>query len=338
MPTDGLVVTFSYVLATHVLTVTTSTPGAQPDLSQAKAYWLTKDLLAVPAVAHPERSRWRLHWSYDGSLKVDADDIGGTSADLPRLGRDTSVRTGQVPRREGTALRLGKADARKILTGSSGSRSTTTPVARRDRRPDPRRSRRPVRRLGDEPLVRRDGRAGTSVHALGAHRTKGQSAGRIADNPHASQRRRLVGRQWAAVVEERGVPLSGDRVRAVDRQGGDERRHRPVLARALTTDSTHSVAVDLNDPAGSGAVVEDTGTEARSRRFDDLRTACPDFSINDTTVPAAHRGTYLAFADEGNGTKHLRSLASAGLNTVHLLPTSTSRRSRRPASSRRLVT
>ena len=63
VPADGLVVTFSYVLATHVLTVTTSTPGAQPDLSQAKAYWLTKDLLAVPAVAHPERSRWRLHWS-----------------------------------------------------------------------------------------------------------------------------------------------------------------------------------------------------------------------------------------------------------------------------------
>ena len=46
-----------------------------------------------------------------------------------------------------------------------------------------------------------------------------------------------------------------------------------------------------------------------------------DFSINDPTVPAAHRGTYLAFADEGNGTKHLRKLAQAGLNTVHLLPT-----------------
>jgi pullulanase-type alpha-1,6-glucosidase len=46
-----------------------------------------------------------------------------------------------------------------------------------------------------------------------------------------------------------------------------------------------------------------------------------DFSISDPTVPAAHRGTYLAFADEGNGTKHLRELAQAGLNTVHLLPT-----------------
>ena len=46
-----------------------------------------------------------------------------------------------------------------------------------------------------------------------------------------------------------------------------------------------------------------------------------DFSISDPTVPAAHRGSYLAFADDGDGTKHLRALASAGLNTVHLLPT-----------------
>ena len=34
-----------------------------------------------------------------------------------------------------------------------------------------------------------------------------------------------------------------------------------------------------------------------------------------------HEITYLAFADQGNGTKHLRALAAAGLNTVHLLPT-----------------
>ena len=46
-----------------------------------------------------------------------------------------------------------------------------------------------------------------------------------------------------------------------------------------------------------------------------------DFSVTDQTVPAAHRGSYLAFADDGDGTKHLKALAAAGLNTVHLLPT-----------------
>ena len=46
-----------------------------------------------------------------------------------------------------------------------------------------------------------------------------------------------------------------------------------------------------------------------------------DFSITDETVPAEHRGTYLAFTDSGSaGMQHLRRLAGAGLNTVHLLP------------------
>ena len=46
-----------------------------------------------------------------------------------------------------------------------------------------------------------------------------------------------------------------------------------------------------------------------------------DFSANDPTVPAAHRGTYLAFADRGtNGVKHLKALSYAGLKAVHLLP------------------
>ena len=46
-----------------------------------------------------------------------------------------------------------------------------------------------------------------------------------------------------------------------------------------------------------------------------------DFSIGDETVPADHRGGYLAFTDtNSDGMQHLRTLAGAGLNTVHLLP------------------
>jgi pullulanase-type alpha-1,6-glucosidase len=46
-----------------------------------------------------------------------------------------------------------------------------------------------------------------------------------------------------------------------------------------------------------------------------------DFSVSDETVPAAHRGTYLAFTDAGSdGMKHLRSLAAAGVSHLHLLP------------------
>jgi pullulanase/glycogen debranching enzyme len=46
-----------------------------------------------------------------------------------------------------------------------------------------------------------------------------------------------------------------------------------------------------------------------------------DFSASDATVPAAHRGKFLAFTDEqSNGMRHLKSLQKAGLTHVHLLP------------------
>jgi pullulanase len=47
-----------------------------------------------------------------------------------------------------------------------------------------------------------------------------------------------------------------------------------------------------------------------------------DFSVGDSTVPAEHRGTYLAFTDtRSDGMMHLEQLADAGLKAVHLLPT-----------------
>ncbi|MBK8285407.1 MAG: DUF3372 domain-containing protein [Ahniella sp.] len=46
-----------------------------------------------------------------------------------------------------------------------------------------------------------------------------------------------------------------------------------------------------------------------------------DFSVNDDSVPAPHRGKYLAFTHgQTHGMRHLKSLADAGLTDVHLLP------------------
>ncbi|WP_124847903.1 pullulanase-type alpha-1,6-glucosidase [Acidipila sp. EB88] len=46
-----------------------------------------------------------------------------------------------------------------------------------------------------------------------------------------------------------------------------------------------------------------------------------DFSVADSTVPASHRGTYDAFADQGSdGMRHLHALALSGLKAVHILP------------------
>ncbi|NHZ99982.1 alpha-1,6-glucosidase domain-containing protein [Massilia sp. CCM 8734] len=46
-----------------------------------------------------------------------------------------------------------------------------------------------------------------------------------------------------------------------------------------------------------------------------------DFSASDMTVPANHRGKFLAFTDvNSNGMRHLRALARAGMSHIHLLP------------------
>lgn len=91
---------------------------------------------------------------------------------------------------------------------------------------------------------------------------------------------------------------------------------------ALTVNSTRSVLVDLADPAYQPDLW--TGTPAPIIERDVDRSIYElhirDFSISDETVPADERGTYAAFAGDGDGVKHLRSLARAGLNTVHLLP------------------
>ena len=91
---------------------------------------------------------------------------------------------------------------------------------------------------------------------------------------------------------------------------------------ALTPDSTRSVAVDLDDRAYQPALWRTTPSPKLARAVDSTiyELHVRDFSVGDASVPAAHRGSYLAFADDGDGTRHLRALAEAGLNTVHLLP------------------
>lgn len=94
---------------------------------------------------------------------------------------------------------------------------------------------------------------------------------------------------------------------------------------SLAADSARSAVIDLSDPR--------TQPEGWSedRRPDTVRAATDlaiyelhirDFSRDDLTVPAAHRGKYLAFTHaDTDGMRHLRALAQAGLTDVHLLPT-----------------
>jgi len=92
----------------------------------------------------------------------------------------------------------------------------------------------------------------------------------------------------------------------------------------LTLGGQQSVVMDLNaaatKPAGWDAGAPPATVNAPSD-MSIYELHVRDFSINDSTVPAARRGKYLAFAEsQSNGMRHLTGLAAAGLTDVHLLP------------------
>ena len=93
---------------------------------------------------------------------------------------------------------------------------------------------------------------------------------------------------------------------------------------SLTVDSTRSVAVNMDNPAIAPSVWTDSKAPAieddAQRSIYELHVR--DFSAADTSVPEYMRGTYMAFTQfQSNGMRHLAELSSAGMNTVHLLPT-----------------
>ncbi|MFJ9771651.1 pullulanase-type alpha-1,6-glucosidase [Kitasatospora sp. NPDC101157] len=93
---------------------------------------------------------------------------------------------------------------------------------------------------------------------------------------------------------------------------------------ALSTDSRRSLVADLDakelKPAGWDDQPHPAAVPPGKEQIQELHVR--DFSVEDTGVPAAERGTYLAFTESGSaGMRHLRDLAKAGITTVHLLPT-----------------
>ena len=92
----------------------------------------------------------------------------------------------------------------------------------------------------------------------------------------------------------------------------------------LAANSVRSEVVDLADsrtkPNGWDASAPPaTVSAATDQTIYELHVR--DFSANDSSVPAGHRGKYMAFTDTGsNGMQHLHALAAAGMTDVHLMP------------------
>ena len=284
-----------------------------------------------PPGTDPALPRWRLHWSADGGLAVDAEAVtGGSSrrADA-RPGRAAGGRRSRrTPSSKGyLALRLSTrrppSDAGEILRGPGRGGDVRRPRAGCSTRPacrsracsttsTPARPRRATLRrdVGDRPRRRsRCGRRPRRTVALlawppGQRRRAGQRRHARDDAPR--RRRRLDRRPVAAVATARGTSTRCD-VYAPTTGKVETNLVTDPYSVALTLNSTRSVAVDLDD---AGAARRRSGRRSPSararaaRRLDDLRAARPrlldrrrDASRRRTAAPTSRSPT------DGDGTQ-----------------------------------
>jgi pullulanase-type alpha-1,6-glucosidase len=343
VPSDGVVTTISYVLETHVMSVSTSVAGVAPDLTTARAYWVEADLVAVPALDDPELSSGRLHWSPDGGLAVDAEGVtGGDSAaltyDPAGLPEDVLER---FPHLEGySALRLDSRTARQageilrgqvavaayddlgrvtdatglqvpgVLDDLYGAAASDAAYGVTWRGPNPS-LRLWAPTAQDVDLLLWPADAADDAPVEDAQRIQMKRSG---DGSWEAKGKRSWrdGRYLYEVTVF--VPSTGE---------VEQNLVTDPYAVALTLNSTRSVVVNLDDPAWQPQIWRDSTPPVLEQEVDQsiYELHVRDFSVSDPDVPEELRGSYLAFAEDGYGRRHLQELADAGLNTVHLLPT-----------------
>lgn len=327
----GARTTFSYDVATHVLTVTSSAAESQADLTLQKAHWLERGLLAWDLPAAAADWTFRLHAAPTGGMEVDAEAVtGGTSYPLTLGALPESVRAEYPHLAAYDGLTAEIKGIEDVLTGQVA-------VAAYD----------DLGRLVDAtgvqlPGVLDDVYAGAADRELGVvwHGRRPDIALWAPTAKHVDLLLTLPGS-----ATEQTVPMRRDRdgvwtARGNPRWAGasyafavqvyvpatDSVETNVVTdpySLALTTNSARSLVVNLDDaalaPPGWAGLEKPALAQPEDSAIYELHVR--DFSIGDTSVPAAQRGTYGAFAQaDGAGMRHLSALADAGLNTVHLLP------------------
>ncbi|MGW5239448.1 pullulanase-type alpha-1,6-glucosidase [Monashia sp. NPDC004114] len=347
VPGAGVVTTITYVLSTHQMSVKTSRAGATPDLSKAKAFIVGPDLVAWPASAlpagvDPATLSWRLHWSPTGGLGLDAEAVtGGSVVSLVResKGLPAALLAAHPELKGALALRVDqstKPSMAEILKGQVA-------VGMYD----------PTGKLLDATGAQTAIALDTMYAASAGSRSFGVTFGSggvgfslwaptaqsvslltwpkdaAANAPVSAATRTAMTRgsdgSWSATL---GSSAKGDRylyevkVWAPTTRKVETNRVTDPSSVALTLNSTRSVAVDLKDPAYMPSAWKATPSPKLARGVDSTiyELQIRDYSMSDAKVPASLRGSYLAFAQNGDGRSHLKALAAAGLNTVHLLP------------------
>lgn len=331
-------VTFSYVLATHVLTVEVTDPPL-PGTGETRAQWVDTTTIAWPAswAPTPGDATFRLHHAVDGRLEVEDGAVtGGTSPvtltyDPAGL---TDAQLARFPALEGyLALRVPtgasvkgllrgellvtQADAGGVLQAATGVQvpgvidAIWAPTA----------SKRALGAtwVGTTPSLALWAPTAQDVDLL---LWQGGDTSRTPKKFQAIRRTdgswTVAGaKQWTGAAYRWRVTVYAPTTDKVEVNDVTD-----PYSVALTLNSTHSVLVDLKNPTyrpSQWAMTRQPRVRPVDQTIYELHVR--DFSISDTTVSPEKRGTYLAFAGAGAGRGHLRSLKAAGLTTVHLLPT-----------------
>ncbi len=337
---EGETVQFDYTLATNILTVGSGEPTL-PGAGEARAHWVSENTLAwprelMPTNADPADLDFTLHASTTADLVVGEGEV--TGGDAVELGYDDAGLSDDERARypalaEYVALRpvgIDRAGVERLLTGEllvtqrqgdaltavtavqlpgvlddlyaedAGDRALGVTWARK----------RPTLAIwaptaqNVDVLVWADGDAGEPT--------------RVALDRQPDGAWTITGeRGWAGASFLFEVTVFAPTTGAIETN-----RVTDPYSVALTLNSERSVLVDLADrefrPRAWERTRQPVIEEAVDRAIYELHIR--DFSISDETVPEELRGTYGAFGVDSAGTRHLRTLADAGLNTVHLLP------------------
>ncbi|TQJ30150.1 pullulanase-type alpha-1,6-glucosidase [Microbacterium sp. SLBN-146] len=333
--TEGKLIAFRYDPETHLLAIELADPPL-PGTGQLQAHWIDAGTIAWPAdLGDATDATWELYSSSDAALAVvDGDVAGGEAIDLALIdGGLTAEQKERFPALAGyAALRVASDDTADLLTtqllvaqrNADGELSALTGVQLPGVLDD----------LYAEPLAEK---------TLGIAWKSGKPTFRVWA-PTAQSATLLTWDEGADGEPQRheGVwdAASGTfSVEGSKRLAGDEYLWEVVVyapstaaietntvtdpySVALTINSTRSVAIDLADKEYRPKKWEKAKPPVIDRPVDRAiyELHIRDFSIGDTSVPEAERGTYRAFTRTSAGTTQLKQLADAGINTVHLLP------------------
>ncbi|WP_158277240.1 pullulanase-type alpha-1,6-glucosidase [Serinibacter arcticus] len=335
--TEGSVTAFSYDIATHLLTITVEDPPL-PGTGQLQAHWVTQDLLAWPSTlgAPAAGATWTLHHSPDAGLAVGdggitgGDDValsvvaGGLPADVaarfPALAGATVLRADGLTREQAAAILTEQVWVAQSVGGDlTAATGVQVPGVLDDLYAD-------AVTDADLGLVFDGDAAAATLWAPTA-----QDVVLLRTPVGGSEAEVPATLDPAAGVWETAAVLAVDdtyrwrvTVYAPSTGAVETNEVTDPYSVALTTNSTASVVVDLDDSSLRPEQWEETAAPIVERSVDQTiyELHVRDFSIGDATVPQDERGTYAAFTrEDSDGMQHLGELADAGITTVHLLPT-----------------